>query len=291
MLKNPDQYEEIVLTTRQLNLHGLVWGEGQVTLALHGWMDNAMTFSGIAPLLESTHCIALDLPGHGRSDHRPAGSVYHFVDYIADICSVIAKLREQHGVRQINLMGHSLGAAIASMVAGVIPDEINRLVLIEGLGPRTCEADEAVVRHRDAIEYQRATRRKRSRTIGDISTAIKARHVVGELLPSSARCLVERNLEQVEDGWRWRSDPRLRDKSAVYLTEAVVRAHLEAITAKSLVIRALDADDASRRWILERLPCLTDVQLVELAGAHHLHLDTPEPVADAINAFLRTQQC
>ena len=35
------------------------------------------------------HVVAIDLPGHGRSSHRPMGSFYHAPDYVADVKYVV----------------------------------------------------------------------------------------------------------------------------------------------------------------------------------------------------------
>lgn len=45
-------------------------------IALHGWLDNAASFSLLAPLLANQRILALDLDGHGYSGHRPAGAQY-----------------------------------------------------------------------------------------------------------------------------------------------------------------------------------------------------------------------
>ena len=75
---------EIRLDTRQGALAGLAWrrqGRPRV-LALHGWLDNANSFQPMAPLLGQLDLVALDLPGHGHSDHRHSTARYHFVDYL-----------------------------------------------------------------------------------------------------------------------------------------------------------------------------------------------------------------
>jgi pimeloyl-ACP methyl ester carboxylesterase len=62
---------------------GKIWGRGPRTiLAVHGWLDNCNSFSPIAPLLplDDFRVIALDMPGHGLSDHHAPGMVYSVTD-------------------------------------------------------------------------------------------------------------------------------------------------------------------------------------------------------------------
>ena len=69
---------ELTLDLPHLRLAARAWGDPSLPplLALHGWLDNAASFDRLAPLLcEHFHIVALDLPGHGRSGHRPAGTL------------------------------------------------------------------------------------------------------------------------------------------------------------------------------------------------------------------------
>jgi len=56
--------------------------------------------------------VAIDLPGHGWSDHRGPQAAYHLVDYVADLLDVADAL----GWERFGLLGHSLGAGIASVL-------------------------------------------------------------------------------------------------------------------------------------------------------------------------------
>ena len=65
-------------------LTGLRWGSASdlPVLALHGWLDNASSFAPLASHLSGFQLLALDLPGHGHSQHRPPGMRYHLLDYV-----------------------------------------------------------------------------------------------------------------------------------------------------------------------------------------------------------------
>src|SRR5580765_8467017 len=82
-------------------------------LALHGWLDNAASFVPMAKHLDGIELVAVDLPGHGHSVHLPPGSIYTFemaVHHVLDIADAL-------GWERFSLLGHSMGAGIASLVA------------------------------------------------------------------------------------------------------------------------------------------------------------------------------
>ena len=67
--------------------------------------------------------LALDLPGHGRSDGSPLASVEALADWLI-------ALLDAAGVRRAALAGHSMGSLIALEAAGRAPDRIERLVML-----------------------------------------------------------------------------------------------------------------------------------------------------------------
>ncbi len=95
--------------------------------------------------------IALDLPGHGIPiTCRPAPR-YHYIDYVRTVLAAADALQ----LSRFNLLGHSLGAGIASLVAAAMPERIERLLLIEGLGPLGDDGSHTLQRFRDALASAR----------------------------------------------------------------------------------------------------------------------------------------
>jgi pimeloyl-ACP methyl ester carboxylesterase len=252
-------------------------------LAIHGWLDNAASFTTLAPLLSSRfHIVAIDLPGHGRSAHRPAGGWYHYVEYLADIQAVADAL----GWRRFSLLGHSLGGATASIFAAARPDSVERLLLVESLGPLTAAPEAALDQLRRGMAQRAAFSSKALRVFADAHIAIQARMQANDLSEGAARALVERGLAAVPGGWSWSSDARLTLASPLRYTEAQIQNILRGIAAPTLVVLAQPATSYLPDAMMQaRAACVGDIRVVHLPGNHHLHLENPQPVAEAMLAF------
>jgi pimeloyl-ACP methyl ester carboxylesterase len=275
---------DLELVTPALRLAALRWRPGapRRVLALHGWLDNAASFTGLAPHLADCDLVALDLPGHGRSDHRPPGVPYHFVDFVPDVLAAADAL----GWSRFALLGHSLGTGIGCFVAAVAPQRLAGLALIEGIGPLSGQPEEEPDRLADSIRQMAGHGRRPPRRYADLAAAAAARARVGDLSPQAAALLVERALRADGDELVWRSDPRLRYRSPSYLTEEQVRAFLARIACPTLLLTGADAHVAARPGFAERCRCVADLTHQVLPGGHHLHLDHPERVAAPLAAFL-----
>jgi pimeloyl-ACP methyl ester carboxylesterase len=253
-------------------------------LALHGWLDNAASFVPLAAHLPGIELVAPDIPGHGRSAHLPPGGDYSFANAVHATLDIADAL----GWERFALLGHSMGAGIASLVAAACPQRIERFVAIEALGALSEVPERTVSRLRDAVVATRALPGKRLRVFPDIATAAQARMQANGLSEPVARLLVERGLDEVEGGFAWSSDPRLTLPTMIRTTEPQVDDLVRGIECPTLVVYADPAQpylpDPLRR---RRAALLPRGRLVVLPGTHHLHMETPEPVARAIAGFLR----
>jgi len=253
-------------------------------LALHGWLDNANSFAPMAPwLVEAFDLVALDLPGHGWSEHRPEGAWYHFVDWLDDVLAALEAL----GWSRCHLLGHSLGGAVASAFAAASPQHVDKLALIESLGPLPARPGQAVEALRGALHDRRRVGEKRLRVFADPAEAVAARMQANGLSEPAARLLVERSLAPVEGGFIWRTDPRLTLTTPQRAHEEQIREWVQGIAAPTLVVAADPPSDVlAHPQLRERFGLLRDGRVLHLAGHHHLHMETPEPVAEAVRDFL-----
>lgn len=277
---------ELSLRTANLTVAAQAWGpeDGVRVLALHGWLDNAASFDTLAPLLAGARVVALDLPGHGRSGHRAPGAWYHYVDYLDEVLAAADAL----GWPRFVLLGHSLGGAIGSVLAAAVPERVVQLWLIEALGPMSTPPAKMVPLLRQALADRVGLATKSLRVFGDFDAAMAAR-MHGNRLPlgeAAARAIVARGTKAVHGGFVWSSDPRLTLTSAIRLTEEQVQACLPGIACPTLMISAdPPAPYVDPVQMARRIALVKDIEHLVLPGTHHLHLEDPQPVANAIAAF------
>jgi pimeloyl-ACP methyl ester carboxylesterase len=260
------------------------WGnpKGLKILALHGWLDNAATFDHLAPLLPEVELVALDFPGHGYSAHKPRGVKYHYLDYITDVVNVADALKWERFV----LMGHSLGAGIASIASAAIPDRVEKLILLEGLGAMSRDPKEAPQHLAKSLAQMKILTQKFPPVYRLIEDMISARVNVGDMKRSSVEVLVKRGAVELENGIAWRSDPRLKVTSPSYLTDEQVLAYLGAIQAPVLLVLAENGIFSDKEYLKRRCDMIKLLKQVTIKGSHHVHLDDPVPVAQSLRSFL-----
>jgi len=277
---------ELSLELPHLRLAAQAWGDPQLPrlLALHGWLDNAASFDRLAPLLcGHFHIVAIDLPGHGRSGHRPPGTWYHYVDYLGDALAAADAL----GWTQFGLLGHSLGGAVASMLAAACPQRIERLFLIEALGPLTAEVEQTLSLLQRAISQRHGLPAKALRVFASEAEAAQTRAKAGDLSLEAAQIMVARGIKPATGGgFVWSSDPRLTLTSPQRYIEAQVLAVLDELRVPTQLILAQPPPSfLPSALINSRVARVRDIDVVRIAGHHHLHLDDPQPVAAAMLAY------
>lgn len=271
----PVQPQERLWQVNGLDIRGLSWGHesGTPLLCLHGWLDNATSFSMLAPRLPGCHVVALDLTGHGSSAWRSTDATYQIWDDLPEIKGVVDAL----GWGQFNLVGHSRGAMISTLFASSMPERIRRLVLLDAITPRpVTEAEFSEQLARFLADKQRLAGSV-SRVFPAIDDAVRLRIATG-LTAEAAALLVRRNLQPRDGGYTWSTDPRLRGASAAKLTEGQIQAVLQGLSmpALLLVAEAGYRDHSDLETARRHAP---DIRVETVPGGHHFHM---EPGVDVI---------
>ena len=174
------------MSVRTVDLHGRSFayrqaGAGPLVVLVHGLGGTMGTWNAVVDEL-ATRCtvVAVDLPGHGRSEPVPGDSS------IGTYANALRDLLDELGHRTATVVGHSLGGGVALQFAYQYPQRCGRLVLVSsgGLGAEVSAilraaalpgADHllAIVAHRHLIAA--------GKTIGRLAATVGVRPTPGLL--------------------------------------------------------------------------------------------------------------
>ncbi|WP_415891873.1 alpha/beta fold hydrolase [Neptuniibacter sp. PT8_73] len=246
---------------------------GTPMVALHGWLDNAASFDGLAQHLKGIRLIAIDLIGHGRSDHRPEVMPYYIWDNVNDLYAVLDSL----SLNKVGLIGHSMGASIAMLFAGAFPERVDRLMLIEGLAPLFYEEEQLPQLFADAVIKRSKMVSKTLRPYSNYEDAIQARmNGRWPVSREAAEALLERGISKTDKGYIWSNDPKLMMPSLVRFSFSQISSFVKSVRSEAIVIRGSNgaADSIINPWLGD----FYHVEVIDMEGGHHLHLE-PKPAA------------
>lgn len=130
-----------------LSLHYQLAGTGQPTLLLHGgsvsYEQNYQAFGWTDCLVShGLQVIGLDFRGHGRSDKPADAQCYGVLPLARDALALMDHL----GIQRCNLLGYSMGSAVALQLVRMAPERFARAVLmgtgdaLMGVGPLVISA-------------------------------------------------------------------------------------------------------------------------------------------------------
>jgi pimeloyl-ACP methyl ester carboxylesterase len=261
---------------RRLQLHYVDWGnEGAPALVLvHGGLDHCRSWDWVAAALRADfHVVAVDLAGHGDSDHA-IGGCYALTDFVFDL----AELFRACNFERASLVGHSMGGGVSSIFAGAFPDLLDRLILVEGLRPAMLAPEPAHERIRLWVEQTRDLSRRIPRAYETIEQAVARMRAANPVLSSEqARHLTRHGLKRGDDGlWRWKYDNFIRSRSPASLPRDEVQALWRRVHCPTLLIGgdASGRPDPSQNGWLDQFQ---DAKSVLVPGAghwvHHDRLD------------------
>lgn len=275
----------LAIQTKFHRIEGREWGnpQGKVILAFHGWLDNANSFEPLAPFFKDYRFISLDFPGHGKSSHKAENSFYYFNEYVLEVIAITKAL----GLDELILLAHSMGAAISTLVAGTNLLNIQKLILIEALGPLTNSSQSAPDILTEAIKQALHPKGKRETFFPDMESAVGVRMRAGGMNRSSAELLMERGIEKTPKGLKPRRDLKLHLNSFYRYTEDQIVTFCERIEVPTLLILGDKSEYPIESNFERRKKAIKNFQQTILPGGHHLHMDNPEVVAKTILEFLK----
>jgi pimeloyl-ACP methyl ester carboxylesterase len=257
-----------------VHLHAIHHGStGRAKLVLlHGAGANAHWWDHHAPdLSEHFHVVALDFRGHGDSDFPQQLRAGAFSD---DLDALLEHLAAPEAI----LVGHSLGAHVAVEHAARSA-QTTGLVLLD-------------LTRGASRSRQRATRlalglnqgyRSREQAIRRFRFLPAAPHADEETRHRIAASSVRK---EADGSYGFKFDPRW------FGVPPRGRSDLGNIHCPTLLLRGEKSALLTRQGAREIVSAIPDARLVEIAGAgHHVHIDRPAPVLEAMREFLRRCGC
>jgi len=252
-------------------------------MLIHGGQDHCRNWDFVAAhLIDKYTLYAPDLRGHGDSGWA-IGGMYSLPEFVYDIAVVAQNLP-----KPFTLIGHSLGGAIALQYAGTFPQDVDRVVAIEGWGPPAIEHIPAHRRMQQWIEHLREMERRHPRRYRTREEATKRMMEANpHLTPEMARHLTLYGTRMNEDGtFSWKFDNYVRIRSPYQFNIEDAMDIWAQIRAPTLLIKgaeswAPDPDKSGRAAVIRDHKTV----IIEDAG-HWVHHDQLGRVMSEILDFL-----
>ena len=248
-------------------------------VALHGAGLNAHSFDPMLLALDRP-ALALDLPGHGRSEWRDDA------DYSpAALADDIGAALEQRAVPPVALVGHSLGGLTAAIVAAERRNLVRMVILIDitpGISPArdTASVREFIQGQRDFGSVDEIVERARQFGIGRDPDAL-ARGI-----SLNTRRRADGRLEWVHH--LAHLDPAHTSAPGDSRPHDAIWEPLESLRQAGTPVALISADAGilTAELLEEWRGRMPESEVVTLAGPHNLHEAAPRRLAHAIDEIL-----
>jgi len=127
-----DEIEEVYVETNGIKLHTVLIGSGKPLILLHGFPDFWYGWKDVMLGLKNEYrLIVPDMRGYNLSD-KPVGIENYSLEFLIND---IKGLSESLNLGKFYLVGHDWGGPIAWAFAGMFPELLEKLILINGPHP------------------------------------------------------------------------------------------------------------------------------------------------------------
>ncbi|MFA5982431.1 MAG: alpha/beta fold hydrolase [Methylococcaceae bacterium] len=240
--------------------------KNQALLILHGFFASSRNWRLIAnKLADHFHVYTLDLRNHGASPHHPQ------MDYPAMAADVMQFL-EQHKLKDVVLLGHSMGGKTAMWLALNHPGFVDKLII----------ADIAPITYTHT--YDQTLAALKALPLATLSNRKEAELLLAPTLPElNYRQFLLQNLVLEDGKYRWRIDLDIFQQNASFIIGFPDDKALLPYAGAALFLAGADSNYLDPKD-LEHLFPSAKVAVIEQAD-HWLHAQQPEIFVNLIKQF------
>jgi len=257
-------------------IHYVAWGspDRRGLLFVHGGAANAHWWTHVAArFADDFRVVAIDLSGHGDSDHRDGYQLEQWTDEVAAVATAA-------GVDGLPVViGHSLGGFVTIATAARHADLLEGVIIVDS--PVATPSPESQSQSRDNFGRPRVYA-----TLDDAVSRFRAvptqRHNLDYVIDHVAR----RSLKAVDGGWAWKFDRTMFDSFGGSM-RGIAKPYLPQIRSRFALLRAEHGliSPEIRTEMYEALGRVAPVVELPQAG-HHPMLDQPLVLLTALRALL-----
>ncbi len=264
-------------------MHYYAWGDAsnpRVLICVHGLTRNARDFDFLAATLsQDFRVICPDVAGRGKSDWLANGVDYTYVQYMADMTALLARVTSG-GEKEIHWLGTSMGGLLGMLIAAQPRNPIRKLVV----------NDAGLLVPKAALERLALYVGKDPRFPSLEALESHVRHVsapFGPLTDGEWRHLTLHVAIQHPDGaWGFRYDPAIARPFALALADIDLSAYWDAVTCPTLLLRGAESDLLLRETALDMTRRGPKARLVEFAGVGHAPMLMNDEQVAVVREFL-----
>lgn len=283
------------LTINKIEHQIYIWGREGLPLLffIHGWMDSGANFRFLCEhLQEQYRCIAIDLRGHGQTEHTSNPLGYYFYEYLDDVHQFFHHYSPQAPVR---VVGHSMGGNIVSLYAGVFPERVKEFINVEGLGIKEVPGDHGPQRCREWLESIHSEHNRLYPTFESYLRNLQRRYPLIQD-PVILQSIGESLIEKKEGGWALKADLKHTKISPYPFQMQNIAPFWSAIKARVLFVQGAhtqmgdwmdnshDLEEEVKRRLHFYPPGTQRILMPECA--HMIHYERPYELAQVIINFL-----
>jgi pimeloyl-ACP methyl ester carboxylesterase len=263
------------ISVNGLRLRCREWGAPPAppVVLLHGGSAHAHWWDLFADSIADCYQVyALDLRGHGDSEHC-SPPAYRMDEYVRDLAVFIRDM----ALTSVTLVGHSLGAMIATAYAAAAPKRVQSLVVVDSalkITPAGARYMARLQRFPQPIYRNRDDALRRFRLLPTHTTAND----------SILRHIAAHGLRRLADGrWTLKFDREaMAQNGALDLTP-----QLQQLRCPILFVRGTHSTVLTQAGLAALLRAARHAQAVEIPDAHHhVMLDNPTAFERTVRSFL-----